>query len=846
MNPPQQLEGLTSEEAQRRLRDVGPNALPEGTPTPLWKRFVRQFQSPLIYILLFALAFDIGAWTLAGAKGWPVEAAVIAAVLLLNAGLGTFQESRSEQALAQLKAMAAPLAWVLRDGKLIHLPCQQLVPGDVIRTEAGERIPADGTLVEALGVMVDESVLTGESVPVDKALGHETFSGTMVVRGKGQIHITATGNKSSMGKLATMLGGIEVEKTPLEKRLTVLGHQIARWVGALAVGLAIAGLAVEGLGRFEEVILFAVALAVAAVPEGMPAVVTLTLALGVQRMARRKVVVRRLAAVEALGSVTVIATDKTGTLTENRMVVRALESDDAPEALLAMALASDADAGAAAGDPLELGLLEYARGQGLDIAEVRRAHRRIESRPFDSAWKFMRVTVERAGDSTSGSGPGSGPAVRSYLKGAPEVILERSSFSADERARWAQRAEDGAVGGHRVLALAAADGEAETSLNFLGLVMLWDPPRKEVPDAIASAQNAGVRVVMITGDHPGTARAVARTIGMANVDALVGTDIERMSSDELRQAVTTASVFARVSPEHKLRLVDALKANGEIVAMTGDGVNDAPALKRADVGVAMGQRGSDVAREVADLVLLDDNFASIVGAIEEGRSIYENIQSFIRFTFSTNVALVLLIVTGAVGSYALDLRDSSGMLLLPLTALQLLWINFLGDGPPALALAIDRNPGVMTRPPRPAKSALLDPASARFIGVNGLFKGLLGISLLVVLPALGYGLIAVVTVIFLYESIAKLVSAYPARKLFQRPSTNAILHACVGLGIGLQILTVVVPGLRDMLSLAPLDLRAAAIVAAAVGATWGVAEITNRVLRRSLPTANTAAPEVGP
>jgi Ca2+-transporting ATPase len=330
-------------------------------------------------------------------------------------------------------------------------------------------------------------------------------------------------------------------------------------------------------------------------------------------------------------------------------------------------------------------------------------------------------------------------------------------------------------------------------------------------------------------------RMVASTIGMAHVDSLVGAEIEQMSADALRQAVRSASVFARVSPEHKLRLVEALKANGEIVAMTGDGVNDAPALKRADVGIAMGQRGSDVAREVADLVLVDDNFASIVGAIEEGRSIYENIQSFIRFTFSTNVALVLLIVSGAVGSYAMGLRDATGMLLLPLTALQLLWINFLGDGPPALALAVDRNPGVMKRPPRPAKSALLDRASARFVGINGLFKGLLGISLLVVLPALGYTLVAVVTVIFLYESIAKLVSAYPARRLFQRPSTNAILHASIGLGIVLQILTVVVPGLRDLLSLGELDLPAVAILVVAVVATWGVAELTNRILRRALP-----------
>jgi len=814
--------GLTGAEALRLLRELGPNALPETRPTPLWLSFVRQFQNPLIYVLLFALSFDVGSWMLEGAVGGPVEALAIAAVLLLNAGLGTYQEKRSEQAIAQLRAMAAPLTWVHRDGKLVHVPSLELVPGDVMRLEAGERVPADGTLLETPGMMVDESLLTGESVPVDKARAQEVFSGTLVVRGKGNIRATRTGAKSSMGKLAHMLGEIKVEKTPLEKRLAVLGAQIARAVGALAFALAAAGIAVEGFGRFKEVILFAVALAVAAVPEGMPAVVTLTLALGVQRMARRNAVVRRLAAVETLGSVTVIATDKTGTLTENRMVVRALDTEDPEAARLAMVLANDADTAGDAGDPLELALLEHARSNGSDIAELRRIQRRVGSRPFDSAWKFMRVTVELDGKQ------------RSFLKGAPEVILGRSSLSNQERARWEKQAELAANSGHRVLALASSDGQAEEDLRFIGLALLWDPPRKEVPDAIARAHGAGIRVLMLTGDHPGTARAVAREVGIACDSSLTGEDLEHMSPDELQKAARTTAVFARVSPEHKLRLVEALRADGEIVAMTGDGVNDAPALKRSDVGIAMGQRGSDVAREVADVVLLDDNFASIVGAIEEGRSIYDNIQSFIRFTFSTNVSLVLLIVTGAVGSYIMKLRDPSGMLLLPLTAVQLLWINFLGDGPPALALALDRNSGVMARPPRPAKSALLDLASTRFIVIAGLFKGLLGISLLVVLPVLGYSLIAVQTVIFLYESIAKLVSAYPSRTLFQRPSKNLVLHGSIAFGVGLQLLTVVVPALRTVLVLAALDIRGFALLAAAIAATFTVAEGASRLLRRAM------------
>ena len=826
-------QGLSSEEAARRLREGGPNALPEAPSTPLWLRFVRQCQSPLIYLLVFAFAFDLGLWAYDGASGWPVEAMAIAAILLLNAGLGTFQEYRSEQALAQLKALAAPLAWVVRDGGLVRIPSRDLVPGDVVRAEAGERVPADGTLIEAHGVMADEAVLTGESVPLDKSAGDEVFSGTLLVRGKGFFEVTRTGASSTMGRLATMLGEIQAGKTPLERRLDTLGHQIARWVGGLAATLAVMGIVAEGISQFEEMVFFAIALAVAAVPEGMPAVVTLTLALGVQRMARRHAVVRRLSAVEALGSVTVIATDKTGTLTESRMEVRALETENAAQALRAMVLANDADAGTQAGDPLELGLLEYARSQGLDIADARRAYPRVSIRPFDSAWKFMRVTVEGADGQ------------RSYLKGAPEIVLQRCAFAPGEGERWAARAESFANDGYRVLSFAEGAGEREDGLTFLGLAMLWDPPRPEVPEAIRLAQAAGIRVLMITGDHPGTARAVARAIGMASTDTLTGADIAGLSGDDLRAAVRTTSVFARVSPEHKLRLVEALKADGDIVAMTGDGVNDAPALKRSDVGVAMGQRGSDVAREVADLVLIDDNFASIVAAIEEGRGIYENIQKFMRFLFSTNVALVLLVVAGAIGSFVLDLREMSGALLLPLTAIQLLWINFIADGPPALALALDRNPDVMQRPPRPPESPLLDAPSVRFVLSTGALKALSGTLLLVTLPLYGYGVAAVRSAVFLFESTAQLVFAYPARRVGHRPARNVTLHAIVVLSIGLQVLTITVPALRTLLGLESLDAVALVVTGGAAAGTWALAEIVNRVLLlrgAAQPTEHAKAP----
>ncbi len=798
--------GLTSEEAARRLRSVGPNRLPPAARPSLARRLLHQFASPLIYLLLFAVVFDV-VTSLRDAGSWPVEGTVIAAVLVLNAVLGVLQEYRAEAALAQLEKLASPLAWAVRDGQLAHVPADELVPGDCIRIEAGERIPADGVFLDASAIMVDESLLTGESVRVDKTAGARALSGTLVVRGHGFIDVRSTGPESTMGKLATALESVHADPTPLERQLGRLGSQLARWVGLTALGLAVAGIAAEGFARFEDIALFAIALAVAAVPEGMPAVVTLTLSLGVQRMAKRKAVVRRLAAVEALGSVTVIATDKTGTLTENHMTVQELVAVDELEALHAMVLANDADVGSEAGDPLELGLLEHARARGIDPGALRERHPRVATIPFDSAWRFMRVTV----DAEHGR--------RSYVKGAPEVVLQRARMSEDERASWHTRVELAAQRGERVLALAAADGEHDDDLDFLGLALLWDPPRAEVPDAVAEAQQAGVRVLMITGDHPATAQEIARRVGIEAPTVATGVELEHLSTEQLRDVVRRANVFARVSPEQKLAIVDALKANGEVVAVTGDGVNDAPALKRSDVGIAMGQRGSDVAREVADLVLLDDNFATLVAAMEEGRNIFENIQTFLRFTFSTNIALALLVVAGAVGSYVENLRVG-GMLFVPLSALQILWINFLGDGPPGLALAVDRNDGVMARPPRTSRD-LLDRRSLRFIFTSGAFKGALGIAALVVMPVVGFSLLAVQTVIFQTEAIGKLFSTYTARGLTTRAARNLALHVAVAAGIVLQILTMAVAPLRDLLDLEAIDLPTTlaviALVAAAVG-----------------------------
>lgn len=825
--------GLSTAEAQLRLKQHGPNVLPVTPAVPMWRRFAAQFRSPLIYILLFALGVDLTVWFVEGHSGWPLESFAIALILLLNASLGVYQESKAEAALKRLKELAESFVWVMRDGHLVHLPSAELAPGDVARIEAGDRIPADGSLIDGNGIMADESVLTGESLPIEKAIAGELFSGTLLTRGKGYMEITRTGAGSTAGNLAVMIGAIEAEHTPLERRLRTFGNQVARWILLLAGAIAVGGVFIEGFSRLGHVLLFAVALAVAAVPEGLPAVLTLTLALGVERMARKKAVVRRLSAVEALGSVTVIATDKTGTLTENRMHVKDLDSSDTERTLYAMVLANDAEHGTGAGDPLELALLDYAVSHGVNVGEITRQFPRKSVLPFDSTYKFMRVTVEEQGQQPV-----------SYLKGAPEVLLQRSRLSDDERNSWKEKAQGYAIEGFRVLALAWRASEGDDDLSFLGLVLLWDPPRAEVPEAIRQAREAGIRVVMVTGDHPATAVAVANEVGIPPGRVLTGLDLETLSASELTHAVKEANIFARVAPQDKLRLIESLKASGEIVAVTGDGVNDAPALKRSDVGVAMGQRGSDVSREVADLVLLDDNFATIVAAIKEGRNIYENIQKFIRFLFSTNLSETLIVVIGVIGSFFLGLRDETGSLLLPLTAAQLLWVNVITDGPTALALGLDRDPGVLRQRPRDPKLPLLDPQSLRFILTTGIFKAAVGGALLIGLPHFGYSLATTRTLLFLYITIGQLAFAYPARHTLGSAQTNVALHLSVILGIGLQLLTVFVPALRLLLGLELPDAFALLWVAGAVILSWAAAESYSRFVAAPASSRSIAALDV--
>ncbi|WP_372593797.1 cation-translocating P-type ATPase [Actinotalea sp.] len=797
--------GLTSEEARARLEVHGPNALPAARPDPWWARVARQLRSSIIYILLFALGFDLAVWIAEGTQEWPFESLAIATILVFNTAMGVWQEYRAEDALKRLQELAAPRVCVLRDGEISMIDATLLVPGDLVRVEAGDRIPADGLLTSEQALQVDESVLTGESVPVERGIGEPALSGTLAVRGLAWIEVGRTGADSAMGRIATMLAGVTMERTPLERRMDHFGHRIARWIALLAVVLTVGGVLIDGIEQLDEALLFAVAVAVAAVPEGLPAVLTLTLALGTERMSVRKAVVRRLSAVEALGSVTVIATDKTGTLTENSMSVQNLDSPDPGRALRAMVLAADAEPLGEVGDALELGLYAYADAHGVDPVALRAEHPRQSVRPFDSAWRFMRVSVVEDGR------------VVSYLKGAAEVLLERSDLDEATRKDWEARNEAAAAQGYRVLGLAWSPDDREEHVVWLGVAWLWDPPRPEVPGAIASAHAAGIRVLMITGDHPSTALTIAERIGIPSSRALTGDDLDRLGPDELREAVAEVSVFARVSPEHKLALVSALKASGEIVAMTGDGVNDAPALKRSDVGVAMGQRGSDVSREVADLVLLDDNFATIAAAVEEGRGIYDNIQKFLRFLFSTNVALVILIVAGVVGAAIVGLRDNLGNLLVPLTAAQLLWINVIADGPPALALGLDRNPDVMSRRPRAPSAPLLTRGCTRFILWSGALKASLGIALFFWLPELGYSGDQARTAVFLYESLAQLAFVYPARVISSRPVPNRVLNTIVLVSVLVQVATVALPGLRTLLSLELLDLGAFGVIAAALG-----------------------------
>lgn len=736
--------GLAGVEALRRLGCHGPNRLRESLPRPAWLKFLDQFKNLLVIIL-------IGAAFLAGAIGDLKDAAVIVIVVLLNAALGYYQEHRAEATLAALRQMLAQQARVRRDGQVLEIAAESLVPGDLVLLAAGDRVPADARVVVAHGAEVSEAALTGESQAAEKQAdrilaadcplaerNNMVFMNTVVTRGRLETLVCATGMATEMGRITGLLETADSTPAPLQIQIDTLGKRLAVLAGVIVAVIFVLGI-LRGLPLADSV-LTSIALAVAAIPEGLPAVVTVTLAIGMYRMARNRAIVKKLSAVETLGSTSVICSDKTGTLTLNQMTARRLycfgqrlsvsgsgySADgailgadkvgaDLRLLLTAAALCSDSrlDNDALIGDPTEGALLALAAKEGVDAGSLAAEFPRLAEIPFDSTSRFM-ATFHRQGEQ-----------VRMWIKGAPDVLIARASryhgaggeLPLDEaaRARFASENESLAGEAMRVLALAervipARDFTPASDLEIwakdwglIGLVGIVDPPRPEAAAAIRDCKLAGIEVKMITGDHPLTAAAIAHELGLDGA-VLSGSQIERMDASELEQQVAQTTVFARVAPEHKLRIVSALKAAGHIVAMTGDGVNDAPALKSADIGVAMGASGTEVARQAATMVLTDDNFATIVHAVEEGRIIYDNIVKFVRFQLSTNIGAILTVLVATLLGWPV-----------PFTAIHLLWINIIMDGPPAMTLGLEAaRPGLMREAPRsPSARILTAPRVAR-------------------------------------------------------------------------------------------------------------------------------------
>ena len=741
--------GLGSEAVASRLDSCGPNRLPEMPPRSPWTVLLAQFKSILILIL-------IGAAALAGAIGNVKDAVVILAVVVINALVGFYQEYRAEQSLAALKKMLPASTRVRREGVACKISAEALVPGDIVLLEAGDRVPADGRLWVAAGLEIDESALTGESQPAGKQVAplpsadvplgdrsNMAYMNTLLTRGRAELIVTATGPQTEMGRLSAELAAAEEPPTPLQVQLDVLGKRLG--VIALTLVGLLAFLEVLRGSGFAHIAIEAIALAVAAMPEGLPVVVTVTLALGMHKMARQRAVVKRLASVETLGCTTVICSDKTGTLTLNQMTARAFvyqgksfevsgegygaegairaadhleTSSDLTPLLLPLVACNDSqvDGGRLVGDPMEGALVVLAAKAGMSQADVARRLPRIAEVPFDSAHKFM-ATFHQEGDR-----------VHVYVKGAPDILLGRCTHSLGQSGRDQlsdadRRRMDSAYlmlaqRGLRGLLIAARtipSGEFDPSgdlmawtneLTCIGLIGLMDPPRSEAKQAIAECQRAGIAVKMITGDHASTAAAIARELGLEGT-AISGADLDRLDSAELASMIDGIAVFARVTPAHKVKIVRALQAKGHVVAMTGDGVNDAPALKRADIGVAMGASGTAVAKEAASMVLTDDNFATIVSAVRQGRVLYDNILKFVRFQLSTTIGAILTVFFAPLAG----LPD-------PFTPIQILWIAIIMDGPPAVSLALDSpRPGIMAEQPRSRSVAILP--GARLMRVVG-------------------------------------------------------------------------------------------------------------------------------
>jgi Ca2+-transporting ATPase len=837
--------GLSSAEAKERFARYGPNALPEGARRSALRMLVDQFADFMILVL-------IAAAVISGIVGEPSDTVAIVVIVLLNAVIGFVQEWRAERAMAALRLMAAPTARVRRDGALATLPADEVVPGDVVLLEAGNVVPADLRLIETAQLRCAEAALTGESQPVDKRtealpdirlpLGDRAsmaWKGTLVASGRGVGLVVATGLATELGRIARLLDSAEEVKTPLQKRLARFGARLAWAVLGICAIVFVAGL----LRGEPPALMFltAVSLAVAAIPEALPAVVAISLALGAAKMVKQNALIRRLPVVETLGSITFICSDKTGTLTQNRMRAEVFwtgadedpKHEPWPSLLRALALVNDAAPGAdtvLVGDPTEVALLEAASQRGVDVAALRRQWPRDGEFPFDSERKRM-ATVHALDAGWL-----------ACVKGAPEAILQRcpwrltaqgpGPFDVEEALVQAERL---AAQGLRVLAFAerrldelpAGIDEAESDLTFLGLVGLMDPPRDEAATAVAECLAAGIKPVMITGDHPATARAVAERLGILGQGArlITGLELAALSDQELAAQVEGIRVYARVDPEQKIRIVRALQAVGEFAAMTGDGVNDAPALKAADIGVAMGKGGTDVAREAAHMVLLDDNFASIVHAVREGRRIFDNIRKFIKYTMTSNSGEIWVIF----------LAPFLG-LPVPLLPIHILWINLVTDGLPGLALAAERGErNLMSRPPRRPNESIFAHGMWQHIVWVGLTMG--AVCLVLQAGSVGRSGAPWQTMVFTVLCLSQLGHALAIRS--ERDSTfrigfwsNPILMATVWFTVALQLATIYVPALNPVFKTEPLHLDELLLCLAASSVVFFAVEAEKWCVRR--------------
>ena len=883
--------GLRQAEALARLERYGRNELTSERPLAEWRKLLAQFESALVILLLIAAGISAALWLYERDSALPYEAIAILAVVLLNACMGYLQQARAEQAVAALRELSAARATVVRDGARQSILASELVPGDIILVEEGDAIPADARLLRTSALQTAEAALTGESLPVSKdvaaipqqaGLGDRTnmlFSGTSATSGRGRAVVTATGMQTQMGRIATLLEAAPQPATPLQQELDRVGRRLG--ISVIVVALAMIATIllvfdVRGLSALFDVLILGVALAVAAVPEGLPAVVTAVLALGVQRMAKRNAIVRRLAAVETLGSADVIASDKTGTLTTNEMTVRSVvcasgrvafggagyapegsvrrDDDGAVEGALRAELVRALSAADRAnnavlqergghwtvqGDPTEGALIVAARKAGLEGDALEARFTRLAEVPFSSERKLM---------STLHSDTLREEHLLAFTKGAPDLLLARCSHEAigeetrvlspERRAEITKASEELAGQALRTLGVAFRslpkasfrdedfDEGIEEELTFLALIGMRDPPRSEAKAAVARAKGAGIRSMLISGDHPRTAQVIAAELGIASDGRVVtGAELGAMTPDQLERTVREVSVYARVDPEHKLGIVRALQRGGATVAMTGDGVNDAPALKAADIGVAMGITGTDVSRQAADMVLADDNFASIVAAVEEGRAIFSNIRKFLRYLLSSNIGEVITMFFGVLFANTIGLTGGENGLVLPLLATQILWINLVTEGAPALALGLGpADADVMNAPPRPRGEDVITPPMWRGIFFVG---AVVAAGTLFVLDAsLPGGLVEgagslrhaqsmAFTTLVLFSLFNVFNARSDQRSAFAGLFSNGWLWGAVGLALLLQAAVIYLPFLQQAFSTVSLGaddwLRCAAV-----------------------------------